>query len=767
MTRSVRTGWLPAVLVTAAILLALRHFEVSLPVSLTFLAYVLVGLTLPGMLVWRACHRDTRRPFVEDVCAGTAVGYGIEVLSYIPARAAGVPLLGVLGPLGVITAFLLIPVLRRHWRGSSPAERAPVWWSWALAGVVVVMLAWSYAIVSVRGLNWPRWAMVDMDSPFHLALLGELKHHVPPRTPFLSGEPLHYHWFVYADLAATSWATGIEPEILLYRLSMLPMLVTLPLLIALLGRRLTAQWWPGLVAVGISHFVVSPNPYAWRPAPSYYSNGAAIVEDSSLMRQASWTSPTQNFGALLFVPLVMVVIDLLRAPAGHRRRWSLLAGLLVVSMGTKATFLPLLAAGLGLVILVDLVVRRRWNRTAASIAGMTLVCLAFAQVVLYGGSSGGLVWQPGATARSSTLAVTTGLFDRAGAPSGAWAELIAIFLLCWVCIWFGVVGLAARRLLHKPEYVLLLGAGILGLAILMLLNQSGGSHGFFLQSARPYLALAAAAGLSAAIASDRGGRRTGAILVAGALSGTLLVLGVRAIGGPTIPTRANSGGPQQLMTALAVPYLMMIGGFAIIGAALVAARRRVPALRGITLALLITVVTGATGPAIFDQLRANILDAQAHGWQRGEPGPPTAPEGTREAGRWLRDHSGPDELVATNAHCRPMPDPHQCDNRLLWFSAYSERHFLVEAWGYTARAHAVAAASGQPDGVVAFWDQPLLAANDAAFAAPSPQTLGWLRRRYGVRWLFVDDRLNPSSELPRYATLRFRAPGCSVYELSG
>jgi hypothetical protein len=497
-----------------------------------------------------------------------------------------------------------------------------------------------------------------------------------------------------------------------------------------------------------------------------YGNGAAIVEDSSLMRQALWTSPTQNIGALLFVPLVLLVVDLLRGSGRRPGRWALLAVFMLVAMGSKATFLPLLAAGICLVVVVDRAVRRRWNWTAIRIAAMTGGCLILAQVFLYGGASAGLAWGPGITARTSTLSRMTKVIETAASPGWAWAEVISIFLLCWACVWFGVVGLAARRLLHKPEHVLLLGIGTPALVILMLLVQSGGSHGFFLQSARPYLALAAAAGLSAAVASDRRTLRTAVLLILGAAGGTLLVLVVRALGAPTIPTRANSGGQHQLMVALAVPYLVVIAGCAATGLGLLFARRRIVALRGICLALLITVVTGTTVPAIFDHLRANVLDARDRGWFWGQTSPATAPEGTREAGRWLRDHSDPDDLVATNAHCRPLPDPRLCDNRRFWFSAYSERRFLVESWGYTARAHTVAAVAGQIVGVIDFWDESLLTANDAAFTTPSATTLGLLRDRYGVRWLFVDDRLNVSPELPRYATLRFRATDCSIYELS-
>ncbi|MFD0467646.1 hypothetical protein ACFQ0B_04505 [Nonomuraea thailandensis] len=168
----------------------------------------------------------------EEWAAGLALGYAVEVLAYIPARAVGAPLLVVVPPVVVLGVFACVPGLRRHWRGCAGGERAPRWCAWALAGIVVYLIAWSTLFqyrVPVEA------AYVDM--PFHLAMVGEIKHHLPPTMPSVLGEPLAYHWFVYAELAATSWVTGIEPVTLVYRLSTLPMAAAMVVLVAALGRR--------------------------------------------------------------------------------------------------------------------------------------------------------------------------------------------------------------------------------------------------------------------------------------------------------------------------------------------------------------------------------------------------------------------------------------------------------------------------------------------------------------------------------------------------
>jgi len=151
----------------------------------------------------------------------------------------------------------------------------------------------------------------------------------------------------------------------------------------------------------------------------------------------------------------------------------------------------------------------------------------------------------------------------------------------------------------------------------------------------------------------------------------------------------------------------------------------------------------------------------------GSSMPMRVPDGGVIAARWLRDHTSPDALVAVNAHCRRPAG--RCDNRHFWISAYAERRILVEGWGYINGANSRAALIGTPGilGTVPFQQPQRLADNDAAFLNPTAETVGKLRDAYGVRWLFADDR-HPvrTTELGRFAALRFRAGHCWVYELT-
>src|SRR5258705_8958273 len=60
------------------------------------------------------------------------------------------------------------------------------------------------------------------------------------------------------------------------------------------------------------------------------------------------------------------------------------------------------------------------------------------------------------------------------------------------------------------------------------------------------------------------------------------------------------------------------------------------------------------------------------------------PKSRVDAARWVRDHSSPNDVLATNVHCLGYYGD-LGDSRSFWLSAYSERSVLVEGWGFAPR----------------------------------------------------------------------------------
>ncbi|WP_346110125.1 hypothetical protein [Nonomuraea maheshkhaliensis] len=768
-----------------------------------FAAYLGAGVLLPGTLLWRALTGGGRS-LAEEPAAGLALGYAVEVLAYIPARAVGMPLLVLGAPVAVLCAFTCVPRLRRHWwarhstgrhstgafpparppseppssgrhtsepstsrrhssrpfpgrrrgpgGGRGARERVPGWCAWALAGIVAYLVGWSALFLYRVPVTA---AYVDM--PYHLALVGEAKHHLPLTMPSVLGEGLSYHWFVHAEMAATSWVTGIEPVTLVYRLSTLPMAAATVVLVAAIGRRLGGRWGAGAAAAGVAYFLFGPE----------------LVEDVSFPTRSMftvWASPTQTFGALLFAAVVLLLVG------EFGRRWAALAVLLPVLAGAKATYLPMLLAALLLVLAVRAVPVRardgrgagragggrgagrsgggrwaarraggglgrvvrglagRWRRGPwAGAAVWTLLCLLFAQFVLFRQGAQGTVVSPFATmrglwARLVALAEPpTEPAASAAAPVLWLAVLTGVHLFCLACVWAGVAGLGRRVL--EPGLLLVLGVGAAGIGAAVLLGHPAESQLYFLEAARPYLSIAAVCGVLAAP------RLPWIRLVCLAAAGAVVAL----VAG-LLTAQAPDGFPGGRLGLVVVPYAVLA-----VAALLVWRRGHVLAV--------IAVLAGYAVPTSLREVAGHIVPD-------GEKRERLIPPGARAAGRWLREHSAPGDVVATDLHC--LHDGWRvCDSRHFWVSGFSERRVLVEGWAYAESTLSRAGLSAGSYLAVPFADQARLAANDAVFRAPTAQNVRQLADRYGVTWLFTG--MNPRPQ--EFARLRFRNACCSIYQI--
>ncbi len=162
------------------------------------------------------------------------------------------------------------------------------------------------------------------------------------------------------------------------------------------------------------------------------------------------------------------------------RAWILFSVLTLALMGAKATFLPVLGAGLVLTMGVELVRNRRWHRRAFWIAVVVGCELVFAQWVLFGGASQGLALHPGDDfARVATwlglpstgpaVAVTT-----AAVILGWLAPLLFAFL-----VRVPAVGLRPPALLD-PAVLLISGMALGSILPVLVLAHPGFSQYFFL-----------------------------------------------------------------------------------------------------------------------------------------------------------------------------------------------------------------------------------------------------------------------------------------------
>ncbi|MEH0937143.1 hypothetical protein [Micromonospora psammae] len=709
---------------------------------LRYTGYAALAVVLPGTLVWRSLRRRPHT-LVEELAMGAAVGLVLELVGWAVFTAAGVPDRLWFWPLAVLLPFALVPRLRRHWRAADLTP-VPAGWAWSLAGVVAGFTLYLYeSFLKVNPvLPADEGQAQYIDLAFQLSLAGAATHQVPLDVPQVAGEPLHYHWFGFAHLAAASLASGVDLPTVFFRLGVPALCALAATLTAVVGWRITGRPYAGVAAAALL-FTVGEFGFENGVRQLFGTQATFIV----------WGSPSMTYSWVLLFPLIAVLAELVGRARGStvppvgRGAWVLAALFLAASTGAKASSVPVVLAALALTAAVTLVVRRRLPRAVLAAVGLTVAAQVFATAVLFAFESHGV-----------TVDLFSGLRPYVGEQNSApvtgllWAAVLVAFLLNLQLRLAGVVALLRlRRGRLEPAQVFLLGGALAGPAIYLLVGHPGSSNQYFTRAGFAFGVLLSAWGYVELLARAALSRRAAALLGAGTAAFAVLLTAVQ-LGFPATVPPGRAYAPVLPLLCWAAALLVLAVLVALLWPGLV---DRWPGLAGRGGAVLLTGVLAAGAPGL-------VLDAaQARTYPNGGAYPVERMPASRvAAARYVYAHSAPDDVVATNAHCRAVVSG-WCDARSFWLSGYSQRSVLVEGWAFAPRM------VGLPGGPYApFWDAERLRANDGAFTAPTAAGLAELRDRYGVRWLVVDRQVAPESpDLAELADLRYANSRTAVYRL--
>ncbi|MER8183940.1 hypothetical protein [Kitasatospora sp. NPDC094015] len=732
-----------------------------------YTGYVLWGVLLPGTLVFRALRRRPHT-LVEDLAFGAVTGLVLELAAWAVLMPLGLQGAAIAWPLLVVVPFAAVPALRRHWapRGYT---RPSLGWSWAVAGTVAVTSAYLYEVFLRKNPVLPTGDATRqyIDLPYLLSLAGNAKHDFPLTFPQAAGEPLHYHWFTFVHMAMTSMVGHIDLPVVQMRL-MVPALCALAMVItAVVAGRLTGRAWAGpaaaLLVFGIGEFnAIYPNDvFSW-------TFGAPAVP---LM---SWASLSLTYSQPLLMALIGVVGDLLRRrgadpagadPAGAgvpplgRGAFVLAAMFAVASSAAKASSLPVTVAALAAAGLLVLVLTRRIPWTIVGLGAILGGAQLFATAVLFRFESYGLevvpfgnvsrYWQDPAGSRDSL------------AQGAVVAATLAAFALNHQLRMAGAIPLIWRRRLRlEPVQWFLLGGALAGPAAYLVVN--GFNSSYFTIAGLPFGVLLSVWGYCEVFERARLSTRAKALLAVGSvvfvavLTWAVHRYSARWAGWVLARFQDGAQPPSYAPILPALAAAAALAAIAAVGGVLWwAAGRAVRGLRGRGGVVLLTAVLLAGGPTLL----LDVAQARQFDW----PGAWPLPGSQVEAARWVRSHSAPSDVLATNSHCRSVDDwavpGESCPNALsFWLSGYSERSVLVEGWAYAPRLVS--------DQSATFWDQPLLQLNEDAVYHPTADVLRVLHERHHVRYLVVDRRIGPESPaLAGLAERRYDNGRVAVYEL--
>ncbi len=750
-----------------------------------FGAYWTLAVVLPGTLVHRAL-RGSRGNLPEDLGYGAATGLLLELAAWALAAATGGQHLLRWWALPVVVVFLAVPRLRRHWR-TGPGRRLPLAWHWAICAVLLLIAVWGYA-------NWRSLPLPPADYAYypdllyHLGLVHELTRAMPFELPHLAGEPLRYHYLSDAHVASASMITGVPPATVLLHLWVVPVAWVAALVAAALVRELAGPWSAGPLAAAGGYLGASP------------TLGSPL--DIPWTRALSYASLSQTYALPLLMLLAAVCVQVLRGRA-LGPAWVLVPALGLACAGAKASALPPLIAGLGLATLAAWIRRRRVPWRVFAVLASLVAAMVVGYRLFAGGGAGTLRAQPlGLIRHLVPYQQTYGADDapssegccrrawprRTGRPGGCSRRLCSARGCCGRRLdW-----LAGRCWPHRPDAIRSPGCSPVRSPPASRWPGSPttppparSTSGYPSSRSRPARLLAA-----------RPDPVRWPVLVTAGLLGLLAQLLAPPLGSPPALTQAERAvesvrvaNANDWMTTLgwsAARYAALIVLAALLAVAVeallltwpraaVTARRAAlvrrlgrparttllgrSALAGTVTALLgASIATGVEIPVRHLLARADPLAAINQQL--------VVSETEMRAALWLREHTDPDERVATNVHCRPVRTTPHCDARAYWVTGLGGRRALVESWAY---ADDVVAAHGR-DGY-GYPRQPapdpaLFALNERVFTDPTPTDLARLRDTHGVRWLLADTNAGPvSTDLARLAPVRYTAGPVTIHEL--
>lgn len=705
-----RMAALPVLLLVLVLLIARAPvFDVF-----KFGLYLVAGVTLPGLVLWRVIGAY-RRSLVEDLAAGFAIGTAAQLIVYLASASVGLQRWSWgWAPIVLVLGVLDRDVRNRVWRRVE-APLAPLT-AWMLSVSTVLVLFAIYRKGPERyAPAYTDPLISDPGMAFHQALAASAKVDVPIVPLWIGGEPMKFHTFFHQITAATSWATGINLTQLIYSLVWLPFALAGCALVFALTQRFTqrpggepssAAVWAGPLAV-----LVAGLGGALEPLHDLSLGGVSMVAGAYL-------SPTQNMGLMFALVLAILAIDVLRRQP-PRSRWVLLLLVALAAAGAKATVLPMAVCGFLLVFLF-----RRSTRAAFFGVLIALGLFIGSAIVVYGGESSGLQVKFG------------DLF--VGLPPYS----AVVILAAWGLAVVGVLFL--RRFWRDPGGIFVAGFATGGFVAALVTTQPLS----FYRMAFPFLAVLSCVGLTRLV--ERLEDRRGIALVGAASALGLIGCGFARWGAADL-----KGVKEPLLwsvTAMVAVGLLVAVGWK-------ASRRKGGLATAFFAALVAACMVGAaTLPLI------GLVSGQASDVVYGRPSGSGPTEAQAGAARWLKENSSRDDLIATNAHCIAQKGD-TCDSRHFWIAALSERQVLLEGWVRTNRSSRISATTGIDPSKVPYWNKDQLSANDAAFTSPSMAVIERLRK-LGVRWLYADNRAGEvSPSLKQYVRLRHATLDATIYEI--
>ena len=178
---------------------------------LSYIAYLALGVILPGTLVAQACVR-WRADWLTWIAIGWALGHVFEVVSIQLAKTVGLPRLFLVW----IPIAYLVAWRKRRWQGDVSAVSHPGRCAILLA--IVISFA-STTFVAINLLELSPQPTYQSDVWFHINNAHEFRDHLDTGDPRIAGRPFAYHTLEYGPAVGANLAVQVPLANLMTRYS--------------------------------------------------------------------------------------------------------------------------------------------------------------------------------------------------------------------------------------------------------------------------------------------------------------------------------------------------------------------------------------------------------------------------------------------------------------------------------------------------------------------------------------------------------------------
>ncbi|MBC7593131.1 MAG: hypothetical protein H7288_04210 [Kineosporiaceae bacterium] len=763
-------GWLLLLAVVGAALTTVGDPAKSV---LIYFVVWMASTALPGVLLWRVLARPTT--LVQEIGFGSVLGIALLLLAWLPATLVHQPSLMWLWPAGLLVAFAAVPSLRRHWwPRRAPGQHAPGRWHAAMMVISGVAFLRLYAALQLLQLPPKPTSDIFQDVWYELSLTQALRRSVAIDDPSAAGVPLHYHWFSNAHVAATQQLSGLPvPEVVLH-LWLVAMLLTLLFAVAAAAERILqgaggdeippVRWWGGPLAA----LLVGALPAALflgGPRLPAIDNGFVLSSTSGIL------------ALVVVLAFVGPVLDILHGLSGWGT-WVLLLPLLALSAGTKPSLLPVVACGGLLVLIAQWVRTHKFPKVPAVLTLLPLLVIPVAAIAVIGSTGGSrlqlfqtLALDP---AYTQATGVSVDLPGRggwlapglAGGSGHVWAVsigLFSLFVLTELPRLIGLLSPFSASLRRDPGTWWCTGVVGSGFSGLWVLAHPGYSQHYFWRIVIP-LGIVLSVTMIVRLLPEPPRRALPAVVVV-SFAGIATTLAFAVAEGVSLGTETVQHASYAVAGRIfpyAVAFVIITATILILR--LLSARRGWTPLPAVALVACFVFAAGA-GTAAFDVTRSlanaradhQLLSTESSRYVSGDE---------QWAALWLNEHSGANDVVATNVFCVRTQYRVGCRHVAFWVSALTGRQLFIGSWAYTEK-NLTAYGNG---GSVPYQRLPSpwpdrVALSLEAVRSPSPATMTVLQRR-GVRWIFADRRATAvSPRLGEFATLSYSNADVMIYQL--